>query len=74
MIGSNSFVTHAEGRFCLKNCERITTLKIGNGSFAFYTSCEIENAPCLETIEMGEMDEKNAVFHDASLVLRGEGS
>ena len=74
MIGSNSFVTHAEGRFCLKNCERITTLKVGNGSFASYTSCEIENAPCLETIEMGEMDEKNAVFHDASLVLRGEGS
>ena len=54
------------GYFCLKNCERLKELKIGNYSFRDYSVCEIENVPSLEAIEVGKLDETSISFYSAS--------
>ena len=58
--------------FYLKNCERLTELKIGRYSFMDYSACEIENDENLEVIEMGEMDIFSDVFCYASLELKSD--
>ena len=58
--------------FYLKNCERVRELKIDCFSFFNYSVCEIENVPSLEVIEMGELDEAKASFHNASLELKSD--
>ena len=58
--------------FYLKNCERLRELKIGCESFSDYSVCEIENAPSLEMIEMGELNEVSVNFYYASLELKSD--
>ena len=56
--------------FYLKDCERLTELRIGRYSFSDYSVCEIENVPSLEVIEMGELNEVSSNFMYASLELK----
>ena len=71
VIGRRSFRknndTDRSGRFYLKDCERLTELKIANISFEFFSVCEIERVPRLESIVMGD-----ALFYHASLELRSD--
>ena len=75
VIGKNCFTCEqANGpnpncRFTLKDCEKLKELKMGRWCFYEYTTCEIENNPSLEVIEMGEMGWVSNVFHFASLTL-----
>ena len=55
--------------FFLKDCEKLTELKVARICFYGYGVCEIENNPSLEVIEMGEMGWVSNVFHFASLTL-----
>ena len=79
VIGENSF-TKEKGRygydsnrhFYLKNCERLRELKIGLGSFEYYSVCEIENVPSLEMIEIGDVNEGSGHFYYASLELKSD--
>ena len=75
-IGKNSFTRIKSGcepqnrRFCLKNCPKLKSLKMGRFSFSDYSVCTIENMDALETIEMGELNEASCNFHYASLELK----
>ena len=77
-IGENSFTKSKRcigntpnGRFYLKNCERVREVKIGRYSFADYSVCEIENVPSLEVIEIGDVITESDNFWFASLELKG---
>ena len=77
VIGMNSFTKQKEyygedpyRHFYLKNCPKLTSLKMGRYSFSDYTVIEIENVDALEVIEMGELNEKSANFDYASLELK----
>ena len=80
VIGMNSFTKNKDEylkydttrRFYLKNCERVRELKIGRGSFLFYSMCEIENLSSLEVIEMGELSDASSNFYYASLQLKSD--
>ena len=81
VIGKNSFTKeknddwpsyNANRHFYLKDCERLTELRIGRYSFSDYSVCEIENVPSLEVIEMGELDNYSWNFCYASLELKSE--
>ena len=76
VIGKNSFIRSTEydpnRHFYLKNCERVRELKMGHHSFSDYTVCEIENAPSLEVIEMGELNKESRNFCYASLELKSD--
>ena len=80
VIGMNSFMKNKDEylkydttrHFYLKNCERVRELKIGRGSFLFYSMCEIENLSSLEMIEMGELNEGSSNFYYASLQLKSD--
>ena len=80
VIGGNSFTKDKNGwhsynssrHFYLKNCERVRELKIGRGSFLFYSMCEIENLSSLEVIEMGELSDASSNFYYASLQLKSD--
>ena len=79
VIGEKSFTKHKywygndpNRRFYLKNCERLRELKMGHQSFSDYSVCEIENAPSLEVIEMGELNEKSFTFCYAPLELKSD--
>ena len=75
VIGKNCFTCEMPNgpnpnrRFTLKDCEKLKELKMGRWCFYEYTTCEIENNPSLEVIEMGEMGWVSNVFHFASLTL-----
>ena len=71
-IGENSFTqykngaaTSLNGRFDLKNCPKLKSLKMGPYSFNGYIICEIENVNALESIEIGAYS-----FYYASLELK----
>lgn len=74
-IGSNCFAASEEdgspfnGRFCLKNCERVKELRIDHDSFVSYSFCEIESLPSLEVIHFGELDAICHMFRSALLNL-----
>ena len=76
VIGENSFTKEKSynndpyRHFYLNNCERVRELKIGRYSFSDYFTCEIENVPSLEVIEMGELNEVSSNFMYASLELK----
>ena len=77
-IGENSFTkskrcigSTPNGRFYLKNCERVRKLKIGRYSFSDYSVCELANVPSLEVIEMGDVTAESDNFWFASLELKG---
>ena len=66
VIGKNSFTkkkdsygNDANRRFYLKDCEKLKELKMGRYSLSDYSVCEIENVPCLEVIEMGDLNEQS---------------
>ena len=61
-----------DGHFYLKNCERLTELKIGCYSFSDYSVCEIENVHSLEVIEIGELYGISSNFKYASLELKSD--
>lgn len=75
VIGKSCFICEQANepkpnhRFTLKDCEKLKELKMGRWCFYEYTTCEIENNPSLEVIEMGEMGYESNVFHFASLTL-----
>ena len=62
--------------FYLRDCERITLLKIGRYSFADYSVCEIANTNALEVIDIGDLDPDHKCwnFYYASLELKGENN
>ena len=77
VIGANCFTKRGfkygstlGNRFCLKNCPKLKSLKIGHHSFSDYTVCEIEDTPGLEVIEMGVVKGLSHNFYHASLELR----
>ena len=77
-IGENSFTKSKRcigntpnGRFYLKNCERLREMKMGRYSFSDYSVCEIENVPSLEVIEIGDVITESDNFWFASLELKG---
>ena len=76
-IEMNSFTQHKNDydndpnrHFCLKNCPKLKSLKMGCYSFSDYSVVEIENVDALEVIEMGELDDYSYVFYYASLELK----
>ena len=80
-IGKKSFVkaeyktidgVDMNRQFRLSECENMTDLRIGCGSFLAYSVCEIENLPSLEVIEMGEWDGYCYNFAYASLELKSD--
>ena len=79
VIGMNSFTKYKDTyhitpdpnrHFCLKNCPKLKSLKMGCYSFSDYTVCEIENVDALEVIEMGDLNGGSKNFDDASLELK----
>ena len=70
MIGENCFMRNdyssdPNRQFCLKECDALRELKIGNGSFYDYDVCEIDSMNSLEVIEIGG-------FRYASLELKSD--
>ena len=80
VIGESSFTKCMRGKprctidrcFYLKNCKNVKELKMGCYSFSDYSVCEIENAPCLEVIEMGDLNKESKSFNFASLELKSD--
>lgn len=68
VIGERSF-TKNNGHFHVKDCSALTDVIVGKRSFCGYSTCVIENASALQTLEMGD----NA-FSDSSLELKGVSS
>lgn len=77
VIGENSFTycksynnietsARNDGSYRVVNCPNLTTLKIGDFTFADYRMFEFYNLPSLHTIEMGE-----SCFHWAAFYLTG---
>ena len=72
-IGSKAFGRDDNskgGSFCLKNCPKLKSLKMGLCSFEDYAVCQIENVDALEVIEMGDLNEWSYNFYYASLELK----
>ena len=72
-IGNKSYRRDSDtkgGSFCLKNCPKLKSLKMGLSSFEGYSVCEIENVDALEVIEMGILSDWSANFWHASLELK----
>ena len=49
----NDYSSDPNRQFCLKECDALRELKIGNGSFNGYPVCEIDSLNSLEVIEIG---------------------
>ena len=82
-IGENAFTKKgykpedgkdAGRHFCLKDCEQLSRLQIGAGSFMDYSVCEIENLPNLRQLQIGKPKSagNRGCFHWSSLELRSE--
>ena len=76
IVGSKSFTkekdewfSKKDGRFYLKDCPKLKSLKMGRYSFSDYTVCEIENCG-LEVIEIGDLNVYSPNFYWASLELK----
>ena len=75
-IGNNCFeIKKRSGKdpdysFCLKDCPKLKSLRIGHHSFPHYSVCEIENVDALEVIEIGKLYEYSGDFKCASLELK----
>ena len=78
VIGKNSFTKKNDAgndpnrHFYLKNCKRLRELKIGSGSFRYYSVCEIENVDRLEAVKMGGLGDSSYIFYYASLELKSD--
>ena len=82
-IGENSFTKKGykpeDGkdcgrRFCLKDCEQLSRLQIGAGSFMDYSVCEIENLRDWLQLQIGKPKSagNRGCFHWSSLELKSE--
>ena len=82
-IGENAFTKKgykpedgkdAGRRFCLKDCEQLSRLQIGAGSFMDYSVCEIENLPKLLQLQIGKPKSagNRGCFHWSSLELKSK--
>ena len=76
-IGSNSFTKEKRSygndpnrRLYVKDCPKLKSLKMGRWSFSDYTVIEIENVDALEVIEIGDLNNWNYNFYNASLELK----
>ena len=58
--------------FTLRDCEKLTELRVGRESFSDYSVFDVSNLPSLEVIEMGSMEYNSSNFYSASLELRSE--
>ena len=58
--------------FTLRDCEKLTELRVGRESFGNYSVFDVSNLPSLEVIEMGSMEYCSSNFYSASLELRSE--
>ena len=76
VMGKNCFTDNDNGdlnrRFCLKNCPSLRELRIGCGSFAQYSVCQIENVDGLEIVRMGDTvcEHECRCFFQSSLELK----
>ena len=73
VIGENSFYFYDSTLcycFCVKNCPKLKSLKMGKHSFVRYSTCVIENVNALEVIEIGDSSIDSNNFRPASLVLK----
>ena len=73
VIGENSFYFYDSSLcycFCVKDCPKLKSLKMGKHSFVRYTVIEIENVNALEVIEIGDSSIGSNNFAHASLVLK----
>ena len=76
-IGWNSFTKEKRSygndpnrRLYVKDCPKLKSLKMGRWSFSDYTVIEIENVDALEVIEIGDLNNWNYNFYNASLELK----
>ena len=72
-IGGDSFYYYDSSLcycFCVKDCPKLKSLKMGKHSFVRYTVIEIENVNALEVIEIGDSSIGSNNFAHASLVLK----
>ena len=72
-IGENSFYFYDSTLcycFCLKDCPKLKSLKMGKHSFVRYSTCVIENVDALEVIQIGDSSIDSNNFRPASLVLK----
>ena len=65
VIGERSF-TKNNGNFHVKDCPALTDVIVGKRSFCGYSTCVVESASALQTLEMGD-----GAFSDSSLELKG---
>ena len=73
VIGENSFYFYDSTLcycFCVKDCPKLKSLKMGKHSFIRYSTCVIENVNALEVIEIGDWSIDSNNFRPASLVLK----
>lgn len=68
VIGERSF-TKNNGNFHVKDCPALTNVIVGKRSFCGYSTCVVESASALQTLEMGD-----GAFSDSSLELTGVSS
>ena len=57
---------------CLKDCERLRELRIGNHSFENNFSWVIVNLPSLEEMEVGEWRKKNGNRSESALMVKSK--
>lgn len=57
---------------CLKDCERLRELRIGNHSFENNSSWVIVNLPSLEEMEVGEWRKKNGNRSESALIVKSK--
>ncbi|KAK8827586.1 hypothetical protein WA577_007133 [Blastocystis sp. JDR] len=76
LIGENCFSRNGansideKSEFCLRECNELSKLKIGNGSFRDYSLCEIIDSKALEVIDLGNGDNGTSAFYYSSLTLK----
>lgn len=58
VVGQSCF-TEKTGRLFVKNCTKLESLSVGDGSFAVYSVLEVEGTPVLERFEIGGEAFKN---------------
>lgn len=80
VVKNNSFtkpnfvttVKDVNRHFYVKSCPKLKEVTIGRGSFEDYSSCEFENVPSLEVLEIGDRMDSSESFLYASLELQSE--
>ena len=77
LIGLKRLESVVIGSYCfdgsdliVKDCPKLKSLIIGQGSFGYSSLCEIENVEALEVIEIGKLDYPSYSFKYASLELK----